>query len=231
MSFSSLDHADAIAVLVGRDPSTQSMAGDRRQALGLLLRHLALGERVAQAAAARQATIAPDQRCARFLRSQARHEALHARLFDTCAAGLGAPALVLSPCPYAEYETRLLAATRRGAFAETVVGTQIVLEALGEVLLMRLERGLQRQGAGLVRWRRLILAQEAAHHAFGRALVATLLADGCMNAQSVRDLALPYRRLAQRMIVAGSPALEQFGLTPEDIARDLDAHLGDAVTA
>ena len=113
----------------------------------------------------------------------------------------------------------------RGDFPETVIGTQIVLEALGEVLLARLERGLVRHGTGLVRLRRMILAQEAAHHAFGCALVAALLAAGTLTARSLRERALPYRELAQRMIAAASPALHHFALTPDDIARDFAAQL------
>ena len=77
--------------------------------MGLFLRHLALGERIAQHSATRQARLAPTARAARFFRARARHEALHARVFDLAAASLGAAALTLNPCPYRLYDARLAA--------------------------------------------------------------------------------------------------------------------------
>ncbi len=196
----------------------------RRRALGLFLRHLALGERVAQRSAARQALIARDTRAARFLRSQARHEALHARIFDAAAACLGVEAPVIRDCPYARFDARLEDAAQRGDYTDTVIGTQLVLEALGDALLQRLDAGLNRHRVGLVRLRRLLRAQEASHHAFGvteLARLATTLPVGSALAGRI----LPYRQLAARMIDAGGPALRAFDLTPDDIVADLDLRL------
>lgn len=196
-----------------------------RQALGLFLRHLACGERVAQRAAARQATLAPSPRMARFLRNQARQERTHALVFDGFARALGAAPLALRACPYRAYVTRVDAAAARGDFLDTVVGTQIVLESLGEVLLARLDRGIARRGDALPRLRRRILAQEATHHAFGEQIVAQALADHPQRARAARVALDDYRHLAMALIDAGAPALCWFGVTGADLHAEFDTRL------
>ncbi len=205
--------------------STVELPATRRAAMGLFLRHLALGERVAQHSAARQARLAPSARAARFFRAQARHEALHAQVFDFAASSLGAAALTLDPCPYHAYDAQLAVAAQRGDYAGTVVGTQLVLEALGEILLDRLDAGLERHGTGLHRLRRLLRAQEAAHHAFGVAEIAALAAATPAGMTALRVRIPPYRLLAQAMIGAATPVLHVFGLSSEDIGHELDGHL------
>lgn len=205
------------------------LPGTRRQALGLFLRHLALGERVAQRSATRQALFAPDVRAARFLRSQARHEALHARIFDAAAACLGVGAPEFGDCPYAAFDLHLEAAAQRGDYADTVVGTQLVLEALGDALLQRLDAGLSRHRVGLVRLRRLLRQQEASHHAFGVTELARLATTLPGGAAALHARIAPYRELAGRMIDAGAPALNAFDLTAADIGTDLDLRLAQHV--
>ncbi len=211
--------------------ATLDLGVARRRALGLFLRHLAHGERVAQAGAMRQARIAPSVRAARFLRSQARHEALHARIFDVAALALAAPALRLPACPYAAFDAQLAADAGRGDYPATVVGTQVVLEALGEILLERLEIGLVKHGAGFVRIRRLFRAQEAAHHAFGVAELADLAASTPGGMRELVRCLPPYRLLAGGMIDAGTPVLREFGLAPKDIGDALDARLAADTTS
>ena len=207
-----------------RDFAALSLAADRRQALGLFLRHLARGERIAQRIAARQIALSPDRHAARFHRAQARHEALHARLFDTFATWLSAPPLVLERCPYDRYEQRLLAAADRRDYVETIVGTQLVLEALGEASLERLDNGLERHRAGFLRLRRMLRAQEAAHHAFGEARMAAIIAGGA-DVRALRATALAYLALAGDVIAAGALANAHFGNVPEFIASDMRARL------
>ena len=115
-------------------------------------------------------------------------------------------------------------------YPATVIGTQIVLEALGEVLLARLERGLARSGAGFRILRRMMLAQEATHHAFGRAAVVSMLEAGTLAAPLIDAHIAAYRRLAQPMIAAAAPVLRHFALTADDIASDLDARLRAAAS-
>ncbi|MBK9115329.1 MAG: hypothetical protein IPM22_06745 [Betaproteobacteria bacterium] len=200
----------------------------RRDALGCFLRHLARGERIAERVAHRQAALAPDAPAARFLASQARQEAMHAAVFDAAAAALRVPADAIDDAPYAAYEARLAAALDRGDFVASVVGTQVVLEALGDALLARLDRGLAAHGAGFVRLRRRIRAQEAAHHAFGRALLDRLVATGGATDAAVGAHERAYRQCALALLTAAEPMLRHFALTPATIAADLDARLAGA---
>jgi hypothetical protein len=208
-----------------RDFTALALAPERRGALGLFLRHLARGERVARRLAAQQAAIAPGRHETRFLRAQARQEATHALLFDTFAALLGAAPIAFDPCPYAAFEARTLAALRRHDFAESVVATQIVLEALGDALLARLDAGLERQRAGFARLRATIRRQEATHRAFGDALIAGLVDTGALDSATARTIAEPYLVLAGRMITSGEPALVHFKLSAEVIDDEMRARL------
>jgi len=208
-----------------RDFSALALAPGRRGAVGLFLRHLARGERVARRLAAQQAAIAPGRHEARLLRAQARQEATHALLFDTFAALLGAAPIALDPCPYTAFEARALAAIRRDDFAESIVATQIVLEALGDALLARLDAGLERQRAGFARLRATIRRQEAAHHAFGDALIAGLVDTGALDIATVRTIAEPYLALGGRMITSAEPALVHFELSAAVIDDEMRARL------
>lgn len=208
------------------DFSGLTLVPERRKALGLFLRLLARGEITAHTAARAQAAYAPDRRDRRFLHAQARQEAFHAMLFDAIASWLGAPAIALATDPYAEFETRVIAAAQAGRHVETVVATQGVLEALGATLLWRLDAGLARHGCGFLRLRRALLRQEAAHHAFGAERIVRWRGDGTLDANHFAEMAAPYLTLADRMIAAGGPALSHFGLTPAPLQRELRDHLG-----
>ena len=196
----------------------------RRVALGTFLRHLARGERVAQRIAAQQAEFAPDSHAARFHRAQARQEAMHARLFDLAAARFDAPALDVRDCPYERYAGRLATAVDRRDYADTIVGAQVVLEALGDALLERLDAGIARHGGGFGAIRRLLRAQEAAHHAFGLARVEAYARSGERRSE-LRILARDYLALADAMIASGAPALEHFGVPANEIAQSMRARL------
>jgi ribosomal protein L10 len=112
-----------------------------------------------------------------------------------------------------------------------VVGTQLVLEALGEILLNRLDTGLERHGVGLQRLRRLLRAQEAAHHAFGVTEIAALAAATPAGMAALRARQGGMRALAQDMIEAASSVLQAFELSPADIGRELDAALTKGLAA
>ncbi|MEO5764019.1 MAG: hypothetical protein ABIR52_01815 [Casimicrobiaceae bacterium] len=196
----------------------------RRRALGLFLRHLACGERVAQRATALQAALAPDAHALRFHRTQARHEALHARVFDVFARSLGVPPLAFPDDPYARYLRHVAEACGRGDYPETLIGTQVVLEALGDALLERLDAGLTRRGAGFGRLRRVIRAQETAHHAYGRARIARYAAQRELQ-PALREATRTYLALGDALIAAGASALEHFAVAPTVIAADVRARI------
>jgi hypothetical protein len=198
---------------------------ERRRALGQFLRHLALGERVAGAAADLQCALTTNRHAQRFFRTQARQEAMHRRVFDAAAVALGAPALHLASDPYERFHALIAHAAAREHLLETVVATQVVLEALGEALLARLEAGLVRHRATFPDLRRRILGQEIAHHAFGMQWVAREVAACRADVASLRAVAAPYLAQSDAMIVAGAEAIAHFALTPAQIGADFRARL------
>ncbi|MEP6657752.1 MAG: hypothetical protein ABJC33_10990, partial [Betaproteobacteria bacterium] len=208
------------------DFSGLTLEPGRHEALGIFLRLLARGEITAHRAARAQAAYAFERRDRRFLHAQARQEAFPAVLFDAIASWLGAPVIALATDPYAEFETRVIAAAQAGRHVESVVATQGVLETLGAVLLGRLDAGLARRGCGFLRLRRALLRQESAHHAFGAERIARWRGDGTMDANRYSEMAAPYLALADEMIAAGGAALSHFGLTPTSLQRELRDHLG-----
>lgn len=198
------------------------MCQGRAAALGSFLRHLGRGERIAQRVALRQVELAPDARASRFFKSQARQESQHALVFETGADWLDAPRQGDLASAHVAYETELDHAVGQRDFRATVVGTQIVLEALGEILLARLDRGLDRHGAGLRGLRRRILAQEAAHHAFGEALARRWQ---CEDARRLRLETGRFRVLAGRLIDSGAETMRGFAVPASTIRAELDARL------
>lgn len=202
------------------------LAAPRRVALGVFLRHLAAGERVARDAARRQASLAPDRRESRFLAAQSRQEAMHARLFDGFAAALGAPRLALDPCPYAAYGASVGALLDAGHRDEALVATQVVLEALGEVMLARLDAGLARHGDRLRALRRRILMQEASHHRFGADALGARAAGRAID-PAWRDCARRHLVLARAIVESGRPALAHFGLDGTTLMAEVGERLPD----
>ena len=108
-------------------------------------------------------------------------------------------------------------------YDESVVATQLVLEALGDAMLARLDAGLARHGDRLRELRRTIRRQETAHHRHGLALIAAW--DDDTIPERLRACALRHRALAAAMISSGEPAMRPFALAPADLEADLDARL------
>lgn len=178
----------------------------QRRELAGLLRTLAKGERIAAAGAAAQRSIAPDPAARRFLGRQLRQERFHARVFEQAAAWLGGdrlPAPGLAPLARLEKAGRV--AVARGDFIGSVLVQQVVLEAVGHVVLHRLDDELSRRDAGLIGLRRLILHQEDGHQAFGETRLTDALAaePDCLSAH----------RAAGGALVASAEALLD-GLAP-----------------
>jgi len=155
---------------------------ERGCAVGRLCRIMAAGEALAADCARMQAPLAPSRRAAAFLALQSRQERLHASVFR-------AGAVMLSGVRSGDDADRLFDPVRRclaedlaaGRFAESLVGLQVVVEALGAVVLGELDAVLSARGAPLASLRREIRSQESSHHAFGvrwleRLLMAELAA-------------------------------------------------------
>ena len=189
------------------------------------------GERMACAIAMRQARVCREPKARRFFALQATQEALHATVFHA-AATLLAPRgrLLRTPAIAAldDYRRRLDDDLAAGDLTGSVVGLQVVLEGLGDVVLKRLNPELNRHGARFAPWQKLLLAQEDIHHAFGcrwvsRSCGAALPA----LAASARD----YLSLGTRLLAA-SEELFGYGLsTAASYDAQLRATLPEALLA
>jgi hypothetical protein len=182
-----------------------------------LLTFLQHGEEVAHDCARRQERLAPDQNRRRFLNSQARQEAMHAVVFQSAIAWLAPRHLGDAPFLPAldEYRRLLHEALERGDFYETILAEQIILEGLGEAILMRIEEGLARRQAPFARLRRILLRQEEAHHLFGRRLLEQAMAAGTLDRDTVQSRAQLYLGLTDGMVLALS---DLFDSIQEDAA-------------
>lgn len=189
------------------------------------------GEHIACAIAMRQGRVCREPKARRFFALQATQEALHATVFHAAATllaprgrSLRTPAIAVLD----DYRRRLDDDLAAGDLTGSVVGLQVVLEGLGEVVLKRLNPELNRHGARFAPWQKLLLAQEDIHHAFGcrwvkRCSSAALPA----LAASARD----YLRLGTRLLAA-SEELFGYGLsTAASYEAQLRATLPEALRA
>jgi hypothetical protein len=142
---------------------------DEREPIARLLTFLEHGERMAHECAKAQAALAEDSGTRRFLLSQAKQEAMHARVFQGAIAWLAPKHLRDTPFLPAleEYRRMLNDALARRDLMETFRAEQVVLEGLGEAVLTRIEQGLVKRAAPFGLLRRILLRQEEAHHGFG----------------------------------------------------------------
>ena len=145
------------------------LAADYRKQSARLFSFLALGEQLSRDCARKQAKLTNDKAMRRFLLRQARQEAFHKRLFEGAVLYLAHRGIRRPPSllPLTRYRQLIERALHEGDLAETLLAQQVLMEGLGEVLLGRIDQGIADREMGLERLRRLILAQEHAHHAFG----------------------------------------------------------------
>jgi hypothetical protein len=173
---------------VSSEPRINLSAETRRQ-LARLFVALEYGEHLAHRCARQQAMIAADRGSRCFLTGQARQEAFHATLFRRAVHALDAARPFDLPNGLRRFGVRLEAAMLRADFTETVVGQQLVLEGFGGVILARLNAGMDRQGIGLRRMRRMVPQQEHGHHAFGEKFLAAQLETGATTIERLTGIA------------------------------------------
>ena len=109
----------------------------------------------------------------------------------------------------------------RGQWVEVLVGQQVVLEHLGQVVLARLDAEVSRRGLGFVRLQRTVLRQEQAHHAFGSRLVNSQLQAQQFDLAEMQTLVEGYVELADDILVEVSPLLESLDEDVEAYRREL----------
>ena len=202
------------------------IAPDHRRSAARLFALLRAGELVAEHVASRQATLVEDPFAKRFCRGQARQEAFHSRVFDTITHILcpkGVRSLQVPAMP--KYQALLDDALARGDIAESLMGQQVILEAFGEVLLTAVDRGIQERGLGFGRLRRIILAQEEAHHATGKRLLEETIAGHSATRQMLQARAADYLELVEEMFTVGAPLFLAFDEDPAEYRRQFKANL------
>jgi hypothetical protein len=196
---------------------------DEKVPIARLLTFLEHGERLANNCAKAQAALARDAGARRFLLSQARQEAAHAIVFQGVIAWLAPKHLGDAPFlpGLEEYRAILNDALARKDLFETVLAEQVILEGLGEAILTRIEEGLARRAAPFGRLRRILLQQEEAHHGFGRRILERAMAEGRIDAETLRRRAQDYLALTDRMVLTLSDLFESIAEDPTAWAQDV----------
>ena len=196
---------------------------DEKVPIARLLTFLEHGERMANACAKAQATLALDFRSQRFLLKQARQEAAHALAFRGAIAWLAPRYLgdTLFLPALEEYRTCLDDALAREDLFETYLAEQVILEGLGEAILTRIEEGLVKRSAPFGRLRRMLLQQEEAHHGFGRRMLERAMAEGRIDAETLLRRAQDYLALTDQMVLTLSDLFESIAEDPTVWAQDV----------
>jgi hypothetical protein len=200
---------------------------DEQVPIARLLTFLEHGERMARDCANAQAALALEQRMQKFLRSQAKQEAMHALVFQGSIAWLAPRHLGDSPFLPAleEYRKILNEALARRDLLETFLGEQVILEGLGEAILARIEEGLVKRRAAFGRLRRILLHQEEAHHWFGRRMLEQAMAKGQIDGATLRRRAADYLALTDQMVLTLSDLFESIEEDPTAWANDVRSFL------
>lgn len=198
-----------------------------------LLTFLEYGERMAQDCAAKQAAAVADPKIARFLKSQARQEAMHAYVFQGAIAWLAPRHLGDAPfLPALEsYRRKLDEAFARGDLFETFLAEQIILEGLGEAILRRIEAGLAKREAPFGRLRRILLQQEEAHHAFGERMIERAVAAGQADYEDFFAKAEDYVALTQTMVLTLADLFDLIDEDPAAWVNDMRTYLPEWLSA
>ena len=196
---------------------------DEKVPIARLLTFLEHGERVANECAKAQAALAPDSGSRQFLLSQARQEAAHALVFQGAIAWLAPRHLGDAPFLPAleEYRAILDEALAQNDLLEIFLAEQVILEGLGEAILTRIEEGLVKRAAPFGRLRRMLLQQEEAHHGFGRRMLERAMAEGRIDAETLRRRAQDYLALTDEMVLALSDLSESIAEDPTAWAKDV----------
>jgi hypothetical protein len=196
---------------------------DEQVPIARLLTFLEHGERLAHECAKAQAALAQDFGSRRFLLSQARQEAVHAFVFQGAIAWLAPRHLGDTPFLPAleEYRKLLDDALARRDLLETFLAEQVILEGLGEAILTRIEEGLVKRAAPFRRLRRVLLQQEEAHYGFGRRMLERAMAEGWIDAETLRCLAQGYLALTDQMVLTLSDLFESIAEDPTAWANDV----------
>lgn len=189
----------------------------KQDRLARLCQVMYFGERIAHRCAQRQTALAIDERQRRFLRLQARQETVHALLFRGIVSRLdprGNHAATPAMSALSDYEGQLHRDLDRKDLTASLLGMQGILEGIGEQMLRASSRSLTGQNERYRRLHRLVLQQEASHHAFGQ----HWLQRSQYNKHALRSISaarLRYQTLAHDLLVACGGLLEDLDIDAE----------------
>ena len=196
---------------------------EERIPMARLVTFLELGERLAHDCATAQAALVQDPKSRRFLNSQVRQEAMHARVFQG-VVGWMAPRHC-GGLPFLQtlkrFRELIDKALTRGDFLESILAEQIILEGLGEAILNRIEAGLAKRQAPFQKLRRVFLQQEEAHHGFGLRMLERALSSGQVTVPELQTWSQPYVALTDDMIFTLADLFDE-------IQEDATAYVADA---
>ena len=202
---------------------------DERVPIARLLTFLEHGERMAHECATTQAALSDDPKTQRFLLTQAKQEAMHARVFQGAIAWLAPKHLRDAPFLPAleEYRRMLDDALARRDLTETFLAEQVVLEGLGEAILTRIEQGLAKRAAPFGSLRRILLQQEESHHGFGRHQIEQAMECGETDVKDLRQRAQRYLALTDAMVLTLCDLFESIDEDATAWAHDVRTFLPD----
>lgn len=206
---------------------------DERVPIARLLTFLEHGERMAHDCAQTQAALSDDPKTRRFLLSQAKQEAMHARVFQGAIAWLAPKHLRDTPVLPAleEYRRMLNDALACRDLTETFLAEQVVLEGLGEAILSRIEQGLAKRAAPFGPLRRILLKQEEAHHGFGRHQIEQAIQRGETDVKDLGRRAQRYLVLIEAMVLTLCDLFESIDEDHRAWAQDVRTFLPDWCSA
>lgn len=192
----------------------------RRQATRLFVA-LEYGEQLAHHCARQQLQWIDDTRAQRFLKAQARQEASHVAFYQHAAEWLMPGHHYKAPATLLQYGRRLQHALDRNDICDSLTGSQIVLEGFGEQIITRMNRGMDNEGVGFKRSRRILLRQEQSHYAFGLRMLQKQTSAAPDKAEQIPTLAADYLQQVYCIIDEMSDVFVSLDEDPGEYCTDL----------
>ena len=189
---------------------------DESKQVARLFNFFLQGELLATECARKQIHIFSDKYSKRFLIRQARQELFHTKVFKAgigilMPRGVGEPVGLTS---MQSYRRLLEAALQRGDQAESLLGMQIILEGLADVALKKISMGFPTRGLNFRRVRKIITAQEDAHHLFGIRRLSQLIDQDENILPSLLIRAEDYIELTESLMASVAELFEYFDEEP-----------------
>ncbi len=192
--------------------------------LARLFSLLAQGERLAHHSATQQSRMMLNQERpsqAKFLKTQAKQELFHARVFDGTITWLDSNQACTPYRCLEKYSGHLETSLKQGAMTESILATQVVLESLGKLALQGIDNRMNRYSFGLKKIRSTILAQEDQHHDFGQSELHRFMQEENMDLTAVQNLAYQYLELAFEVLDEVEPLFESLDSNSHRFKQDL----------